>query len=91
MRRGPKAGDRVRLTTRDFEPDYRLSEAGTVESGPHFIPGGGTYFIVTMEKDGPGAPGIILRTCEIEAEEMARERMEPRGANEREAVHLTHR
>ena len=71
MRQGPKEGDRVRLTTRDFEPDYRLGEAGAIESGPHFIPRGGSYFIVTMAKDGPGAPGIILRTCEIEVDTVA--------------------
>ena len=72
MRQGPKAGDRVRLTTRDFEPDYRLGEAGAIESGPHFIPCSGGYFIVAMEKDGAGAPGIILRTCEIEVDAVAR-------------------
>jgi hypothetical protein len=72
MRQGPTTGDRVRLTTRDFEPGYCLGEVGTVESGPHFISNGDSYFIVLIDKDGPGAPGIILRTCEIEIDMVER-------------------
>jgi hypothetical protein len=72
MSQQPKVGDRVRLTTRDFEPGYGLGEAGTVESGPHLISSGESYFIVLMDKDGPGAPGIILRTCEIEIDMVER-------------------
>jgi hypothetical protein len=65
----PKPGDRVRLTTRDFEPNYFQGDIGTVESGPHPIPSGGFYYVVTMEKDGP-APGptsFIADEIEVDA------------------------
>ncbi|HEY7310197.1 MAG TPA: hypothetical protein VH643_12615 [Gemmataceae bacterium] len=66
MFQGPKTGDRVRLATRDFEPDYQRGEAGTVFSGPHPIPSGGFYCVVTMDKDGPGAAVIVFNSSEIE-------------------------
>jgi len=40
MSQGPKTGDRIRLTTWDYEPDYERGERGTVLSGPHLIPSG---------------------------------------------------
>jgi hypothetical protein len=55
----------VRLLTRDFLPDYRPGDTGKVESGPQPIPSGGFYFVVTMDKDGPGATGIVFRDNEI--------------------------
>jgi hypothetical protein len=68
---GPKMGDRIRLNTRDFEPDYQQGEAGTVLSGPHPIPSGGFYFVVVMDKDGRGAVVIILDTSEFEVDATA--------------------
>lgn len=67
MGRELKPGDRVRLTTRDFEPDHRRDDTDIVESGPHRIPGGGFFYVVRMEKPtGPGEVGIILREDDIE-------------------------
>jgi hypothetical protein len=62
----PKPGDRVRLITSDFEPDYRAGDAGTVERGPHLIPSGGYYYLVRMERDGLDAAATIIREDEIE-------------------------
>ena len=67
----PKTGDRVRLTTRDFEPDYQRGEAGTVLSGPHPIPSGGHFYVVTLDKDGPTGTGIIINASEIEVDAAA--------------------
>ena len=66
MSHRPKTGDRVRLTTRDLEPDYQRGEGGTVLSGPHLIPSGGHFYVVTMDKDGPTGTGIIINASEIE-------------------------
>jgi hypothetical protein len=63
-----QTGERVRLTTRDFEPDYRLDDRGTVQSGPHHTPSGGFFYVVRMDKDGPAAPGIIVHGDELEQE-----------------------
>jgi hypothetical protein len=71
MNKHPRTGDRVRLTTRDFEPDYRPGDTGTVESGPHPIPSGGFFYLVTVEKDGPGAAAIVFNASEIEVEAVA--------------------
>jgi hypothetical protein len=71
MNKHPRTGDRVRLTTRDFEPDYRPGDTGTVLSGPHLIPSGGYYCVVTMDKDGPSAAAIIFNASEIEVEAAA--------------------
>jgi hypothetical protein len=64
----PKTGDRVHLTTRDFEPDYQRGEGGTVVSGPHPIHSGGFYYVAVMDKDGPGAAVILFDTSEIEVD-----------------------
>jgi hypothetical protein len=58
----------VRLSTRDFEPDYGKGETGTVLSGPHPVPSGGFFYVVTMKKNGPSATGIILNASEIEVD-----------------------
>jgi hypothetical protein len=71
MNRQPKAGDRVRLTTRDFEPDYRPGDKATVLSGPHPIPSGGHFYVVTMDKDGLAATGITINASEIELDAVA--------------------
>jgi hypothetical protein len=68
MSQQPKVGDRVRLRTRDFEPDYRTGDTGKVESGPHPIPSGGYYYVVTLDRGEPGATGIILNASEIEVD-----------------------
>jgi hypothetical protein len=68
MSEQPKSGDRVRLTTGDFLPDDWPGDSGTVESGPHPIPRGGFYYVVTLDRAGPGAAGIVLTESEIEVE-----------------------
>ena len=62
----PKTGDRIRLTTWDYEPDYRRGERGTVLSGPHLIPSGGHFYVVIMDRDGPTGTGRIINASEIE-------------------------
>lgn len=61
-----KPGDKVQLTTRDLEPDYRVGEIGTVESGPHGIPSGGEFYLIRMDRDSPNARAIVFRGNEIE-------------------------
>ncbi len=61
----------MRLTTRDHEPDYFPGDAGTVLSGPHFVPSGGEYFVVVMDKSGPDASGSIFIAAEIEVDAAA--------------------
>jgi hypothetical protein len=56
----------MRITTQDFEPDYLAGDTGTVESGPHPIPSGGVFYVVRMERDGPGAAAIIVREDDME-------------------------
>jgi hypothetical protein len=65
----PKTGDRVRVTTRNFEPDYQRGDKGTVMSGPHQTPSGGFFYVVQMDKDGPAAAGIIVHEEELEDED----------------------
>ncbi len=62
----PRPGDRVRLTTSDFEPEYKAGDLGIVESGPYIIPSGGDFYLVRMEKDGPDATPTIIRANELE-------------------------
>ena len=62
MIRQPKMGDRVGLLTRDFKPDDRPGETGTLVSGPQAIPRGGCFSVLTLDKDGPGAAGISMHT-----------------------------
>jgi hypothetical protein len=64
----PNPGNRVRLTTRVFEPDFRPGDIGTVLSGPHPISSGGHFYIVAMKKFGPGTEEIIFRATEIEVD-----------------------
>ena len=71
MSQEPKVGDRVCLTTRDFEPDYQRGEEGTVLSGPHPTPSAGFFYIVAMKKFGPGTEEIIFRANEIEVDATA--------------------
>lgn len=66
MPQQPKTGDHVRLTAQDFLPDYRPGDTGTVESGPHPIPSGGSYFIVLMDRGRPGAAAVVFTEREIE-------------------------
>ncbi len=54
------------MITPDFEPDYRAGDTGTVESGPHSIPSGGIFYLVRMERNGPGAAATTFRENEIE-------------------------
>ena len=68
MSQRPKTGDRIRLTTRDFEPDYRPGDKGTVMSGPHLVPSGGHFYVVVMDKDGSTATGRIINDDEIEVD-----------------------
>lgn len=68
MSQQPTTGDHVRLTTPDFLPDYRPGDTGTVESGPHLIVSGGSYYIVTLKKDGPDATGVVCNEGEIEVD-----------------------
>jgi hypothetical protein len=65
MSQEPKTGDRVLVTTRDFEPEYRPGDRGTVLSGPHPIPSGGFFYVVAVDKDGSAATGIVFHAGEI--------------------------
>jgi hypothetical protein len=62
-------GQQVHLTTRDYEPDYRPGDRGTVLSGPHPTPSGGFFYLVRLEKDGPAAAEIILHAEELELQQ----------------------
>lgn len=66
MSQHPKTGDRVRVVTRNFEPDYQVGDTGTVESGPQALPSGGFYYVVRMDRDGPDAKGNVFVAGEIE-------------------------
>jgi hypothetical protein len=65
MTEQPKKGDRVRLLTRDLEPLYRPGDKGTVVGGPQRLSGGGWFYVVTLDKDGPRATGALFLASEI--------------------------
>jgi hypothetical protein len=60
-----KTGDRVRVLTPELEPDYRPGDKGTVVSGPQRLSGGEWFYVVTLDKDGPGATGTEFLASEI--------------------------
>ena len=63
----PRSGEAVRLTTREYEPDYCPGDEGTLLSGPRPAPyGGGYYYVLQLEKEGPGATEIVVFENEIE-------------------------
>ena len=66
MSQEPKTGDRVLVTTGDFEPEYRPGDKGTVLSGPHPVPSGGFFYVVAVDKDGSAGTGIVFHAGEIE-------------------------
>ena len=63
----PQSGEAVRLKTREYEPDYGPGDMGTVLSGPHPVPyGEGYYYVLQLEKEGPGATEVVVFENEIE-------------------------
>ena len=62
-----KPGDRVRLTVLVRRIGYEPGEKGTVLSGPSTSHSGQPYYLVSMDKDGPGN-GVTFTAQEIEAD-----------------------
>ena len=60
-------GDRVRLTVRGRRIGYEPGEKGTVLWGPSNSHSGQPFYLVSMDKDGPGN-GITFTTGQIEAD-----------------------
>jgi hypothetical protein len=66
MTQQPKVGDRVRLITTDYEPNYTAGDTGIVEVGPVTLPSGQLLYSVRMDKDGPRARGFPFSASKIE-------------------------
>jgi hypothetical protein len=62
-----KAGDRLRVTARARVPGYQPGDKGTVVSGPHLRPSGGSYYIARMDRD-PAGMRVIFADDEVEAD-----------------------
>ena len=62
-----KPGDRVCLTVLARRIGYESGEMGTVLWGPSTSHSGQTYYLVSMDKDGPGN-GVTFTAKEIEAD-----------------------
>ena len=60
-----KPGDRVRLTVLARRIGYEPGEKGTVLWGPSTSPSVQPYYLVSMDKDGPGN-GVTFTAREIE-------------------------
>jgi hypothetical protein len=60
-----KAGDRVRITSANAMPGYRLGDTGTVDHGPCPAATGDHYYVVQMDDDGDGP--VIFLAEEIES------------------------
>jgi len=62
-----KVGDRVRVSQRSHVQGYQPGDKGTVLEGPTRYPGDDQpFYVVSMDKDGPGHTSIIFRANEIE-------------------------
>jgi hypothetical protein len=63
-----KMGDRVRV--RRLVHDYQVGDKGTVVEGPATYSGTAEKsYVVTMDKDGPGATSIVFAEGDIELDE----------------------
>jgi hypothetical protein len=62
-----KPGDRVRVTVLGRRIGYESGDKGTVLWGPISSHSGQTFYLVSMDKDGPGN-GVTFRAWEIEAD-----------------------
>jgi hypothetical protein len=68
MSRELKRGDRVRV--RRPIREYQVGDKGTVLNGPTTYAGAAEkFYVVTMDKDGPGATSIVFTTEDIEPDE----------------------
>jgi hypothetical protein len=67
MNRASRAGDRVRVTIRNRVAGYAPGDRGTVVREPSTATiTGERYYTVAMDKDGPGATGVVFAEDEIE-------------------------
>jgi len=67
MHRKFKRGDRVRVSSVCHGlHGYLPGDKGTVLHVSALITTGSTYYTVAMDKDGPGAAGVIFAEDEIE-------------------------
>jgi hypothetical protein len=62
-----KPGDRVRLTVQNRRIGYEPGDKGTVVWGPNSSYSGKIFYLVSMDKDGPGN-GVTFTAKEIEAD-----------------------
>jgi hypothetical protein len=62
-----KPGDRVRLTVQNRRIGYEPGDTGTVVWGPNSSYNGKIFYLVSMDKDGPGN-GVAFTAKEIEAD-----------------------
>ncbi len=68
MSRELKMGDRVRI--RRPIREYQVGDKGTVLDGPTTYAGAAEKsYVVTMDKDGPGATSIVFTAADIELDE----------------------
>ena len=62
-----KPGDRVRLTVLARRIGYKPGETGTVLWGPSTSHAEQPFYLVSMDKDGPGN-GVTFTAREVEAD-----------------------
>jgi hypothetical protein len=62
-----KPGDRVRLTVLNQRIGYEPGDKGIVVLGPNSSYSGKNFYLVSMDKDGPGN-GVTFTMREIEAD-----------------------
>jgi hypothetical protein len=64
-----KAGQRVRVTSRNRVAGYQPGDKGTVLRTSISAATGDRYYTVAMDKDSPDATGVVFAEGEIEADE----------------------
>lgn len=61
-----KPGARVCVTVRNRLPGYQAGDKGTVLRAAITGPSGTRYYVVAMDKNGPGKMGVVFTEDEIE-------------------------
>ncbi len=66
MNRPLRPGDRVRVTGTNRKHGYQPGETGTVTHAPKVAVHEEPYYVVAMDKDGPGCTAVVFTEGEIE-------------------------